>query len=83
MMTRDEYLRAVRLCAYGHHKVRQNKYGVCWCVRCGYLFRNLSYTPLTDEDKVLVNGIPNTSTVTMDIEGTIPKAFGRRTIEII
>lgn len=43
-MTRDEYLRAVRLCTYGHHKVRQNK--------CGYLFRNLSYTPLTDEDKV-------------------------------
>lgn len=82
-MTRDEYLKAIRLCAYGHHKVRQNKYGVCWCVRCGYLFRNLSYTPLTDEDKVLVNGIPNTSTVTMDIEGTIPKAFGRRTIEII
>lgn len=82
-MTKDEYLKAIRLCAYGHHKVRQNKYGVCWCVRCGYLFRNLSYTPLTDEDKVLVNGIPNTSTVTMDIEGTIPKAFGRRTIEIM
>lgn len=82
-MTKDEYLKAIRLCAYGHHKVRQNKHGVCWCVRCGYLFRNLSYTPLTDEDKVLVNGIPNTSTVTMDIEGTIPKAFGRRTIEII
>lgn len=82
-MTKDEYLKAIRLCAYGHHKVRQNKYGVCWCVRCGYLFRNLSYTPLTDEDKVQVNGIPNTSTVTMDIEGTIPKAFGRRTIEII
>ena len=68
-MTRDEYLKAIILCTYGHHKVRQNKYGVCWCVRCGYLFRNLSYTPLTDEDKVLVNGIPNT--------------FGRRTIEII
>lgn len=82
-MTKDEYLKAIRLCAYGHHKVRQNKYGVCWCVRCGYLFRNLSYTPLTDEDKVLVNGMPNTSIVTMDIEGTIPKAFGRRTIEII
>lgn len=82
-MTRDEYLKAIRLCTYGHHKVRQNKYGVCWCIRCGYLFRNLSYIPLTDEDKVLVNGIPNTSTVTMDIEGTIPKAFGRRTIEII
>lgn len=82
-MTRDEYLKAIILCTYGHHKVRQNKYGVCWCVRCGYLFRNLSYTPLTDEDKVIVNGMPNTSIVTMDIEGTIPKAFGRRTIEII
>jgi hypothetical protein len=35
------------------------------------------------EDKVIVNGMPNTSIVTMDIEGTIPKAFGRRTIEII
>ena len=82
-MTRDEYIKAIRLCAYGHHKVRQNKYGVCWCVRCGYLFRNLSYTPLTDEDKMIVNGMPDTSIVTMDIEGTIPKAFGRRTIEII
>lgn len=82
-MTRDEYLKAIKLCACGHHKVRQNKYGVCWCVRCGYLFRNLSYTPLTDEDKVIVNGMPDTSIVTMDIEGTIPKAFGRRTIEII
>lgn len=82
-MTKDEYIKAIRLCSYGHHKIRQNKYGVCWCVRCGYLFRNLSYTPLTDEDKVIVNGIPNTSIVTMDIEGTIPKAFGRRTIEII
>lgn len=82
-MTRDEYLKAIILCTYGHHKVRQNKYGVCWCVRCGYLFRNLSYTPLTDEDKVIVNGMPDTSIVTMDIEGTIPKAFGRRTIEII
>ena len=82
-MTKDEYLKAIRLCACGHHKARQNKYGVCWCVRCGYLFRNLSYTPLADEDKVLVNGIPDTSAVTMDIEGTIPGAFGRRTIEII
>ena len=26
-MTKDEYLKAIRLCAYGHHKVRQNKYG--------------------------------------------------------
>ena len=25
-MTRDEYLKAIRLCTYGHHKVRQNKY---------------------------------------------------------
>lgn len=82
-MTRDGYLKAIILCTYGHHKVRQNKYGVCCCVKCGYLFRNLSYTPLTDEDKVVVNGMPNTSIVTMDIEGTIPKAFGRKTIEII
>ena len=82
-MTNGEYKSIIRLCSLGHHKIRQNKYGISWCVRCGYLFRNLSYTPLTDEDKVIVNGMPNTSIVTMDIEGTIPKAFGRRTIEII
>ena len=39
-MTRDEYLKAIILCTYGHHKVRQNKYGVYWCVRCSLLINS-------------------------------------------
>lgn len=56
-MTKDEYLKAIRLCAYGHHKVRQNKYGVCWCVRCGLLINStLAFEPLKETDKIIVNG---------------------------
>ena len=32
----------------------QNKFGVCWCVRCGYLFRNLEYTPLLQSDILII-----------------------------
>lgn len=54
-MTRDEYLKAIILCAYGHHKVRQNKYGVCWCVRCGLLINStLAFEPLKETDKMIV-----------------------------
>ena len=55
LMTKDEYFRAVRLCAYGHHKVRQNKYGICWCVRCGLLINStLAFEPLKETDKMIV-----------------------------
>ncbi|QIN96294.1 hypothetical protein DAC15_115 [Bacteroides phage DAC15] len=53
-MNKEDYRRALRLCAFGHHKVRQNRFGVCWCVRCGYLFRNIEYTPLLETDKLLI-----------------------------
>lgn len=56
-MTRDEYIKAIRLCAYGHHKVRQNKYGVCWCVRCGLLINSsITFEQLRETDKIIVNG---------------------------
>ncbi|QIN96411.1 hypothetical protein DAC17_112 [Bacteroides phage DAC17] len=51
---KEDYRRVLRLCAFGHHKVRQNRFGVCWCVRCGYLFRNIEYTPLLETDKLLI-----------------------------
>lgn len=53
-MTNEQYRKSLILCTYGNHKVRQNKFGVCWCVRCGYLFRNLEYTPLLESDKLII-----------------------------
>ena len=54
-MTRDEYLKAIRLYTYGHQKVRQNKYGVYWCIRCGLLINStLASEPLKETDKMIV-----------------------------
>jgi hypothetical protein len=36
------------------HVSQEKEYGVCWCVRCGYLFRNIEYTPLLETDKLLI-----------------------------
>lgn len=71
-MTKDEYLRAIRLCTYGHHKIRQNNFGVCWCVRCGYLFKSIEYTKLQQSDIMIVDG-KETPSVRPSIEGVIPE----------
>lgn len=54
-MTKEEYLQVIKFCSFGHHKIRTNKYGVQWCVRCGLLIKStLNFSPLTEEDKLII-----------------------------
>ena len=40
-------------CNKSKHKLRINKYGVCWCVICG-LLSNSNNAPIADENDVLL-----------------------------
>jgi hypothetical protein len=37
------------------HYIRDNKYGVTWCLRCGRLFTKLSGRPIKNEDREKFN----------------------------
>ena len=39
-------------CQSGKHKIRQNHFGVSWCVFCG-LLSNADSEPLQEDDKIL------------------------------
>lgn len=34
-MDKENYRKVVKICKKGRCKVRENSFGVCWCVRCG------------------------------------------------
>lgn len=52
---REQYKKMINLCQKGKHKLRENSFGVVWCVRCGLLSTSVGNSQiLVDEDKVLV-----------------------------
>ena len=52
---RVQYNKMINLCQKGKHKLRENSFGVVWCVRCGLLSTSVGNSQvLVDEDKVLV-----------------------------
>lgn len=54
-ISNEEYTKLVKLCSFGHHKVRQNKLGVCWCARCGLLINSsLTFVTLEEKDKLII-----------------------------
>lgn len=43
------------LCQKGKHKLRENKFGVTWCVRCGLLSTTIGTAQLLEEeDKIKI-----------------------------
>lgn len=40
------------LCKKDKHKLRINKFGVTWCIRCGLLSNTLNAEPLEKKDKL-------------------------------
>lgn len=53
IITREQHQARLKRCAQGKHKIRENKYGVSWCVNCG-LLSNKPAEPLKEEDKLLI-----------------------------
>ena len=52
---REQYNKMINLCQKGKHKLRENSFGVVWCVRCGLLSTSVGNSQvLLEEDKVIV-----------------------------
>lgn len=52
-ITRERYLGQLKYCQKGKHKLRTNKFGVTWCVRCGLLCTGDSSQEL-NKDEILI-----------------------------
>ena len=48
----DNVNKNLSLCKKGKHKLRINKFGVTWCVRCGLLSNTLNAEPLENKNKL-------------------------------
>lgn len=48
----DNINKNLSLCKKGKHKLRINKFGVTWCVRCGLLSNTLNSEPLKNKNKL-------------------------------
>lgn len=54
-VTRDFYKKGLSLCQKGKHKLRENEFGVVWCVRCGLLSTSVGNADkLCEDDKIVV-----------------------------
>lgn len=43
-----------RNCDKGKHRIRENKFGVCWCVLCGLLTSTVNAVPLGEDECIAV-----------------------------
>lgn len=43
-----------RYCNKGKHRLRENNFGVTWCVICGLLSNGETPDKLTDDDRILI-----------------------------
>ncbi len=54
-ISREAHKILLKRCQSGKHKLRENKFGVVWCVHCGLLSTSVgSVSMLKEEDKVEV-----------------------------
>lgn len=41
-------------CDKGKHRLRMNRYGICWCVICGLLSNTNNAEPISDGESLLI-----------------------------
>jgi hypothetical protein len=52
---KENYEKSLSLCNKGKHKLRENKFGIVWCTRCGLLSNSVGTVQLLQEDdKILI-----------------------------
>lgn len=51
-ISREEYYKMLEPCKQGKHKLRQNNFGVVWCIRCGLLSNTHNAPKMGEEDKI-------------------------------
>ncbi len=52
-MDKENYRKVVKICEKSRCKVRENSFGVCWCVRCGKLHSDAP-AKLKSEEQIVV-----------------------------
>lgn len=56
VITKEQFEKGLAICSKGKHKLRENNFGVVFCVRCGLLSTSVGNAEkLTADDKVIVN----------------------------
>jgi Zn ribbon nucleic-acid-binding protein len=56
VITQEQFVKGLAICSKGKHKLRENDFGVVFCVRCGLLSTSVGNAEkLTADDKVIVN----------------------------
>jgi len=54
-ITNDQFVNNLKICQKGKHKLRENNFGVVFCVRCGLLSTSVgAVEKLTENDKIKV-----------------------------
>lgn len=61
MYNSEQYRKSLSLCAKEKHKIRENQFGVVWCLRCGRLFpNNFAAKPLQPNEVYLISSMDRT-----------------------
>ena len=56
VITKEQYTKGLAICSKGKHKLKENDFGVVWCVKCGLLSTSVGNAEkLTADDKIIVN----------------------------
>jgi hypothetical protein len=53
-VSKENWVKSLSLCQKGKHKLRVNKMGVTWCVRCGLLSNTPNAENLQEDDKITI-----------------------------
>ncbi len=54
-ITNESFEKIQANCKKGKHKLRENNFGVCWCVKCGLLSTSVGTAQkLEEEDKIII-----------------------------
>lgn len=53
-INKDIWIKGLILCQKSKHKLRVNKMGVTWCVRCGLLSNTPNAENLQQDDKITI-----------------------------
>ena len=43
-----------RNCDNGKHRIRENRFRVCWCILCGLLSNTVNAVPLGEDEHIIV-----------------------------
>lgn len=53
-ITKEQFVNGFKICQKGKHKLRENEFGIVWCVRCGLLSTSVGTAEKLNDDDCLI-----------------------------